>query len=193
MKLDIKVSQLDEAARFALRLANSDDPSRERNDRLTEYKIAEPLLRTFLPSGEDVMPLAGEVTGFRDLLRKNLLLTARGSEASAAFESTLSECLTVQWRASRGPAKDAIIGFSPNGSAIEQVHAWAALGYFAILEKDRQRFKICQAVPCEELYFDETKPGRQRFCCKRCANRFNVAQYRSRLSGNDNNRGRTEG
>lgn len=187
MKLDITANQLDEAARFALQLANSDDPSRERNDRLTEYEIAEPLLRAFLPSGEDVMPLAEEVTGFRDLLRKNLLLAARGSEASAAFESILSEFLAVPWRAGRGSAKDAIISYSPNGSAIEQVHAWAALGYFAILEKDRQRFKICQAAPCEELYFDETKPGRQRFCCKRCANRFNVAQYRSRKSANCQN------
>ena len=182
MKLDITASQLDEAARFALRLANSDDPSRERNDRLTEYEIAEPLLRAFLPPDQDVMPLAGEVAGFRDLLRANLLLAARDNETSAVFESNLSECLAVPWRARRGSAEDAIISFYPYGSAIEQVHAWAALGYFAILGKDRQRFKICQAAPCEELYFDETKPGRQRFCCKRCANRFNIAQYRTRRS-----------
>lgn len=183
MKLIITAAQLDDAARFALRLANTVDPSREQSDRLTERDVVEPLLRSFLPAGEDAMHLASEITRFRDVLRLNLLLASKGEETSVEFESDLSGFLNLSWRISLNQHQNTVINCAAEGTAAQQVFAWAALGYFALREKDQKRFKICKAAPCEELYIDETKPARQRFCCKRCANRFNVAQFRSRKLG----------
>ena len=40
------------------------------------------------------------------------------------------------------------------------------------------RLGVCPS--CQDVFVDATRNGRQRFCCKTCANRVHVAKHRER-------------
>ncbi|WP_096186594.1 CGNR zinc finger domain-containing protein [Evansella halocellulosilytica] len=47
-----------------------------------------------------------------------------------------------------------------------------------LVEYGRGRLKSCISKPCEEIFIDRSKNGRQRFCSKKCSNRFHVQKHR---------------
>ncbi|WP_200411896.1 CGNR zinc finger domain-containing protein [Virgibacillus salexigens] len=47
-----------------------------------------------------------------------------------------------------------------------------------LVEYGRDRLKVCVSAPCEEIFVDHSKNGLQRFCSKRCSNRFHVNKHR---------------
>ncbi|MFD2046061.1 CGNR zinc finger domain-containing protein [Ornithinibacillus salinisoli] len=49
-----------------------------------------------------------------------------------------------------------------------------------LVDYGRERLKSCIAKPCEEIFIDRSKNGRQRFCGKKCSNRFHVQKHRQR-------------
>ncbi|WP_311256759.1 CGNR zinc finger domain-containing protein [Microbacterium sp. ARD32] len=44
------------------------------------------------------------------------------------------------------------------------------------------RLGRCAASPCENVYADVTRNGRQRYCSVRCANRDAVRRHRARAA-----------
>lgn len=169
---------------FALILANSYDPARQPSDQLADRAGAARLLGPFLTEEDDFVRIASELTPFRDVLRTNLISAVAGQPVPKESEVGLSEALKLPWRVA-----DAALGavsLQPEGTAAQRLSAWAALGYFALIQDVRNRLRVCDSAPCEEIFRDDTKAGQQRFCSKRCANRFNVARHRDRQkSSND--------
>lgn len=180
MKLNITSGATDDAADFALLLANSDDPARQPSDLLTDRDGASALLRAYLLEDEDSEGTAEELIAFRDVLRLSLLDAAADREVQEEHETQLSAALALPWRVTAVALEGSVASFAPEGPAAERLSAWAALGYFALLHGARDRLRTCASDPCEEIFRDDTKSGRQRFCSKRCANRFNVARHRAR-------------
>jgi predicted RNA-binding Zn ribbon-like protein len=50
----------------------------------------------------------------------------------------------------------------------------------ALQQYGLERFHVCSAEPCTEVYIDTSRNHTRRFCCEQCANRHNVARYRQR-------------
>jgi predicted RNA-binding Zn ribbon-like protein len=50
----------------------------------------------------------------------------------------------------------------------------------ALQQHGPERLKMCKAQPCEEVFIDLSKNKSRRFCGERCANRYNVANFRER-------------
>jgi predicted RNA-binding Zn ribbon-like protein len=69
----------------------------------------------------------------------------------------------------------------PAASLLEQLTVQAALGIAAAIERHGlDRLRACASEPCRDVYIDTSRNGSRRFCSDRCANRYNVAQYRGR-------------
>jgi len=49
-----------------------------------------------------------------------------------------------------------------------------------LTERGMHRLGRCGAAPCENVYADVTRNGRQRYCSVRCANRDAVRRHRAR-------------
>ena len=178
MKLDITSSIGAQATDFALMLANSYDPARHPSDLLTDRDGAARLLGPYLTKEEDPARIASELTPFRDVLRATLIGAVTGEPVAEECEVRLSESLELPWRVVDAAFR--AVSFQPDGTAAQRLSAWAALGYFALIQDVRSRLRVCDSAPCEEIFRDDTKAGQQRFCSKRCANRFNVARHRDR-------------
>ncbi|HEU5015220.1 MAG TPA: CGNR zinc finger domain-containing protein [Roseiflexaceae bacterium] len=59
--------------------------------------------------------------------------------------------------------------------------AEAALGLSAALEQyGIERFHVCNATPCTDVFIDTSRNHTRRYCCEQCANRHNVAAHRRR-------------
>ena len=70
---------------------------------------------------------------------------------------------------------------SPRLQPVQHVEAVVTRGLAElILEIGPRRLRQCASPPCKEIFADRSKSGRQRFCGKRCATRWNVAMYRKR-------------
>lgn len=182
MILDITSSASHHAADFTLRLANSYDPARQPADHLSELESAQALLGPYVSGGQDILLIAQNLQPFRDVLRKGLIAVAKGQ---ASPDAEIKQALALSWRVEVQSEKNVSVRLHPEGEVARQLKAWAALGYFALLQKQQDRLRVCHSLPCEEIFRDESKPGRQRFCCKRCANRFNVARHRQRRKGGE--------
>lgn len=50
-----------------------------------------------------------------------------------------------------------------------------------LVEHGRERLKSCASTPCEEIFVDHSKNGRQRFCSKQCSTRFHVKKHRQSI------------
>ncbi|MGE0240539.1 MAG: CGNR zinc finger domain-containing protein [Parvibaculaceae bacterium] len=70
---------------------------------------------------------------------------------------------------------------SPQLQPVQHVEAVVTRGLADLVaELGPERLRRCESQPCEEIFIDRSKSGRQRFCGKRCATRFNVAMFRKR-------------
>ena len=102
-------------------------------------------------------------------------------ELAKALNASLSE---VHWRGAVRPGGDELdIVFGPHEEQPYELRIMA-LATAALVrlttEFGPERMRKCQSAPCEKLYVDHSKAGRQRYCSKRCANRVNVAAHRAR-------------
>jgi predicted RNA-binding Zn ribbon-like protein len=57
-------------------------------------------------------------------------------------------------------------------AAVSAAHLVTQLGF--------DRFRVCGADPCADVFLDTSKRGEQRFCGPRCATRVRVAAHRAR-------------
>jgi predicted RNA-binding Zn ribbon-like protein len=59
----------------------------------------------------------------------------------------------------------------------------AAMGFADVIRTDElSRLRVCAALDCDDVLVDLSKNRSRRFCGLTCANRVNVAAYRSRRS-----------
>ena len=59
----------------------------------------------------------------------------------------------------------------------------AAMGFADVIRSDElERLRVCAADDCDDVLVDLSKNRSRRFCSLTCANRVNVAAYRSRRS-----------
>lgn len=180
MKLSITLAVAEEAATFALELANTKDPMRRPPDLLASSDDAAAFLGPYLTEEEDPARIADDLIPFRDSLRSAFKDGTNRSNAPSAAEERLTAALAPRWHITNDDLWGTVICMAPEGPSEQRLAAWAALGYFALRRGVPDRLKVCESAPCEEIFRDGTKSGKQRFCSKRCANRFNVARHRSR-------------
>lgn len=65
--------------------------------------------------------------------------------------------------------------------ASRQLYAACVIGLaWAFEHHGAQRFRTCQAPPCEDVFVDVSKNGQRRFCGPRCANRAHSRAFRER-------------
>jgi predicted RNA-binding Zn ribbon-like protein len=65
--------------------------------------------------------------------------------------------------------------------AADRLRSALALNLAFLLERfGFERFHVCAADPCEDVFVDVTKSGARRFCAVGCANRARVALFRRR-------------
>jgi predicted RNA-binding Zn ribbon-like protein len=99
--------------------------------------------------------------------RVNALLDGKGY---AAKLSVRDRDATIDWRtAIEGPLS-------------RRLEAAVALNLAALLETiGFDRYRVCKAAPCRDVFVDTSKKGGRIFCGSRCASRIHVARFRSRL------------
>ena len=105
--------------------------------------------------------------GDEDALREALNLTAQHIQTQIKLVTPGGQGLLVvpvETQASRQLYAACVIGL-----------AWAFEHHGA------QRFRTCQAPPCEDVFVDVSKNGQRRFCGPRCANRTHSRAFRERV------------
>ncbi len=171
---------------FALAFLNSWDPMRPVVDLLADQPSREAFLRAWFGKRQGRRLDAGALIAARDSLRRTIEDLIRGRIRSPDAERDIQQAMgKVTWRPAPAPFKIGI-GFepSPDTPLGATAPALAAFGLASLIsEYGAQRLHICASSPCEEIFVDRSKPGRQRFCGKRCANRHNIAAYRARQAG----------
>ncbi|MES0881259.1 CGNR zinc finger domain-containing protein [Roseibium sp. SCP14] len=180
MKIPLTLISLEEAMSFAIDLANTHDPMREPVDSLADADTATEFLQPLLEEKEDAVRIGRELRPHRDILRKAFLDFAAGLENDQSTWQGLETALESDWKLGQDGEGKLSAFPGQKQSAVKRLVSWSALGFFALMQGAPERVRVCQSAPCEEVFHDKTKAGRQRFCSKRCGTRFNVAQYRSR-------------
>ena len=62
--------------------------------------------------------------------------------------------------------------------------AAVAVDAVEMLSGPRERLRECARESCAALFFDESRPGRRRWCSvERCGNAVNTARYRGKVQG----------
>ncbi|MGX9688475.1 CGNR zinc finger domain-containing protein [Deinococcus wulumuqiensis] len=81
------------------------------------------------------------------------------------------------------PGGQGLLAVPAETSASRQVYAASLIGLaWAFEQYGSERFRTCQATPCEDVFVDTTKNGQRRFCGPRCANRAHSRAFRERES-----------
>lgn len=171
----------DDPESFAQVFLNSYDPLGEPVDRLADGAAVRAFLPGWLalPRDSDWAALAADLRPWRDGLRKAVRAAAEGRPA--ALDRLLRRELAGFAFQARPGAAGLVFRPDPAQSPAALVKALALQGLAAELAAaGPQRLRLCQAPPCEELFFDRSKRGAQHFCGKRCANRVHVARFRER-------------
>ena len=72
---------------------------------------------------------------------------------------------------------------SPDAPLADRMAVEAAMAFADVIRADElARLRLCAALDCEDVLVDLSKNRSRRFCSLTCANRVNVAAYRSRRS-----------
>ena len=174
----------DDPESFAQVFLNSYDPLGEPVDRLADGASRRDFLPGWLalPRDCDWVALAATLRPWRDRLRKAVRAAAEGRPA--ALQRLLKQDLGgLAFHARPGEAG---LVFRPDpaqppAALVKALALQGLAGQLAALGP--RRLRLCQAPPCEELFFDQSKRGAQHFCGKRCANRVHVARFRERQRG----------
>lgn len=174
-------------ADFALAFVNTYDPVRAVTDLLANPEHCRVFLSEWCELDWDLDwgKIARQLQLFRDDLRATLIRFVAGDLSLGDFTRYLDHKL-AHWPWIARPVADAksvrmIFVPSPQLKPIQHVEAVVTRGLADLIaELGPERLHQCQSHPCEEIFVDQSKSGRQRFCGKRCATRFNVAMFRKR-------------
>ena len=72
---------------------------------------------------------------------------------------------------------------SPDAPLADRMAVDAAMAFADVIRAgELARLRVCAALDCEDVLVDLSKNRSRRFCSLTCANRVNVAAYRSRRS-----------
>jgi predicted RNA-binding Zn ribbon-like protein len=70
---------------------------------------------------------------------------------------------------------------SPDAPLADRMAVDAAMGFADVIRTgELSRLRVCAALDCDDVLVDLSKNRSRRFCGPTCANRVNVAAYRSR-------------
>lgn len=174
-------------AAFALAFVNSYDPVRAVPDLFANPEHARVFLSEWYELDWDLDwgRLARSLQLYRDDLRIVLARFVAGEMAIAELTTYLDHKL-AHWPWIAHPVQDGksfrvLFVPSPQLKVAQHVEAVVTRGLADLVaELGPKRLRQCEAPPCAEFFADHSKPGRQRFCSKRCATRFNVALFRKR-------------
>jgi predicted RNA-binding Zn ribbon-like protein len=69
----------------------------------------------------------------------------------------------------------------PDAPALEQLTTTVAMGLSqVVVQHGWQRFGVCSAESCDNVYVDTSRNASRRYCSNTCASRSTVAAYRAR-------------
>lgn len=183
MKISLTIDVLGEAAAFAIDFVNSYDPMRDPVDLLTHPEEVARFLYGHLAEGEVAEEIGSALVTHRDRLRAAFRAVADGERLPGAQQAQLAGIPEVTWTMSLSEDGAPVLQIDRNIPVVRRLEAWSTLGFLALAKHVPDRIRVCQSAPCEEIFQDHTKAGRQKFCSKRCNTRFNVAQHRLRERG----------
>jgi predicted RNA-binding Zn ribbon-like protein len=73
---------------------------------------------------------------------------------------------------------------SPDAPLADRMAVEAAMAFTDVIRtKQLERLRLCAAADCDNVHVDLSKNRSRRFCSTSCANRTNVAAYRTRQAG----------
>ena len=183
MKISLTMEALSEAAAFAIGFVNTYDPMRDPVDLLADRAEATRFLGGHLEEGEVAEEVGPALIKHRDRLRAAFKAVAGGQQGAASQEVRFYGLTNVGWTMSLSEDGELVMRIEAGVPAVQRLEAWSTIGFLALTKHAPDRLRVCQSAPCEEVFQDETKAGRQKFCSKRCNTRFNVAQHRARERG----------
>ncbi|WP_255952221.1 CGNR zinc finger domain-containing protein [Streptomyces odontomachi] len=174
---------------FALRLVNSEEPSRG-VDTLTSVEA----VRALFGGNHSAARRAtdADVTRFRSVRARLRAVFEAADDGDARLAVDLLNSLLMEF-----PVSPQISGhdfLDEAGHPRWHMHladhpsnatagyaAIAAMGLaFHLTEHGADRLGLCQAAPCRNAYLDTSTNRSRRYCSDRCATRANVAAYRAR-------------
>jgi hypothetical protein len=171
---------------FALAFINTYDPVRPVTDLLADPEYARVFLGEWCEMDWDLDwgKVARRLQLFRDDLRAKLIRFIGGELPLEDFTHYLDQKL-MHWPWIARPIAErsfhVLFVPSPHLQPAQHVEAVVTRALADLIaELGPERLRQCQSRPCEEIFADRSKSGRQRFCGKRCATRFNVAMFRKR-------------
>ncbi|WP_119387993.1 CGNR zinc finger domain-containing protein [Taklimakanibacter lacteus] len=174
-------------ADFALAFVNTYDPVRAVTDLLANPEHCRVFLSEWCELDWDLDwgKIARRLQLFRDDLRTHLIRFITAEVPLADFTRYLDHKLEHWPWIARPVAEEKSVRMifvpSPQLKPVQHVEAVVTRGIADLIaELGPERLHQCQSQPCEEIFADHSKSGRQRFCGKRCATRFNVAMFRKR-------------
>lgn len=175
------------AGDFALAFLNTYDPVRAVPDLFANPEHARVFLSEWCEMDWDLDwgKMARHLQLFRDDLRKILTRFLAGELPLGDLVHHLDHKLAHRpWIAhslmDEGSVR-LVFAPAPQLKPVQHIEAVVVRGLADLLAGEgAQRLRLCTSRPCEEIFVDRSKSGRQRFCGKRCATRFNVAMFRKR-------------
>lgn len=130
-------------------------------------------------------PGPGDLRGLRDWSAKlRRVFTANGvDDATAVLNALLGE-VTARPRIADHDEKGPHLHYvSASAPLVDRVRACTAMGLATLVcDYGMSRLGVCCAAACGRVFVDTSRNARRRFCSSACANRTNVAAYRSRQS-----------
>ena len=172
---------------FALAFINTYDPLRAVTDLLADPEYCRVFLSEWCEMDWDLDwgRIARRLQLFRDDLRQTLIRFIKGDLSLPDFSLYLDHKLEhwpwVAQAVADSKSFRVIFVPSPQLKPVQHVEAVVTRAFADLVaELGPERLHQCQSHPCEEIFADRSKSGRQRFCGKRCATRFNVAMFRKR-------------
>jgi predicted RNA-binding Zn ribbon-like protein len=172
---------------FALAFVNSYDPLRPVVDLFANPEHARVFLSEWCEMDWDLDwgKMARRLQLYRDDLRNTITRFIEGSLALDDLTHHLDHKL-MHWPWIAHPVADGqsfrvLFVPSPQLQPVQHVEAVVTRGIADLIaEFGPKRLRKCESEPCAEIFIDRSKSGRQRFCGRRCATRFNVAMFRKR-------------
>jgi predicted RNA-binding Zn ribbon-like protein len=170
-----------EGARLAADLVNSLATPSE-----TEHIGDAGALASFLEAHHVAVP--GEISA-RDVDEVHALRSRIRAVFEAADEAgtarlvndLLTESATTPQMARHNGGRWHMHYWSVKGSIADRLAAIAAMGLAAVMcEFGRERFGVCAADDCGDVFVDTSKNRSRRFCNDTCSTRTNVAAHRAR-------------
>lgn len=162
---------------------------------LNTYEVARPKPETLTtPADIDLFlidqglpsPLASDVDLVDVCVLREGIRPLFGSDTAGVKCATLNAYLQLMpvTLALGREADEFQIGFTiPGGASVLQTVRMAA-GIDLAVSTDRfgyERFRTCEAPPCQDVFTDTSRKGARRFCSSRCASRVHVADFRQRI------------